>query len=150
MLPIKNGKVGTPYGRRCCRNEGGKTTAHYWSEHVHKGQDYPTPAGTDVLAAADGVVFGIGLWGSAFGKNSVVIKHVVGGVTYYAMYAHLMTALVAKGAKVTKGQHIGESGGRKGHPEDGNVFGEHLHFEVLKSTSWSPTAHVDPTPLLNA
>jgi len=61
-----------------------------------------------------------------------------------------MTALVAKGAKVTKGQHIGESGGRKGHPEDGNVFGEHLHFEVTKSTSWSPTAHVDPTPLLNA
>jgi murein DD-endopeptidase MepM/ murein hydrolase activator NlpD len=61
-----------------------------------------------------------------------------------------MTALVAKGAKVTKGQHIGESGGRSGHPEDGNVAGEHLHFEVTKSANWSSTAHVDPTPLLNA
>lgn len=150
MIPINNGKVGTAYGRKCCRKEGGNTTAHYWSEHVHKGQDYPTPAGTNVLAAADGVVFGIGLWGSAFGKSNLVIKHEVGGVTYYAMYAHLMKALVKKGDQVTKGQHIGESGGRKGHPEDGNVFGEHLHFEVTKSTEWSTTAHVDPTPLLNA
>lgn len=150
MIPIKNGKVGTPYGRKCCRKEGGKTTSHYWMEHVHKGQDFPTPAGTDVLAAADGVVLGIGLWGSSFGKSNVVIKHVVGGVTYFAMYAHLMKALVKKGDKVTKGQHIGESGGRKGHPEDGNVAGEHLHFEVTKTPTWSTTAHVDPTPLLTA
>lgn len=150
MIPINHGKVGTPYGRKCCRHEGGKVTKHYWSEHVHKGQDYPTPAGTDVHAAADGKVFGEGIWGSAFGKNSIVIAHTVDGVTYYAMYAHLMSNNVKVGDNVIKGQVIGKSGGRAGHPEDGNVFGEHLHFEVTKSKSWSTTAHVDPSPLLNA
>jgi murein DD-endopeptidase MepM/ murein hydrolase activator NlpD len=146
MIPIFKGTVGTPYGRKCCVDG----RPHYWSAHIHKGQDYPTPAGTDVFAAADGVVVGLGIWGSAFGESSIVIKHIVGGVTYYAIYAHLMKALVAKGARVAKGQHIGESGGRSGHPEDGNVSGEHLHFEVTNSPSWSPTAHVDPTPLLKA
>jgi murein DD-endopeptidase MepM/ murein hydrolase activator NlpD len=146
MIPIFKGTVGTPYGRKCCVDG----RPHYWSAHIHKGQDYPTPAGTDVFAAADGVVVGLGIWGSAFGESSIVIKHIVGGVTYYAIYAHLMKALVAKGARVAKGQHIGESGGRNNHPEDVNVFCEHLHFEVTNSPSWSPTAHVDPTPLLKA
>lgn len=135
-LPIKGGKVGTPYGKK----------GDAWSHGIHKGVDFPCKAGTDVLAVADGEVVGIGTWGSAFGTHSVIVKH--GKV--WAVYAHLMKALVKKGDKIKKGQHIGESGGRAGHPEDGNVFGEHLHFEVQKSANWAWDNHTDPKPLLEA
>jgi murein DD-endopeptidase MepM/ murein hydrolase activator NlpD len=136
-LPIKGGKVGTPYGKK----------GDAWSHGIHKGVDFPCKAGTDVLAVAGGNVVGIGTWGAAFGKYSVIVHHPGFG---YAVYAHLMKALVKVGDKVTKGQHIGESGGRAGHPEDGNVFGEHLHFELQKTGSWAWDGHVDPKVILGA
>jgi murein DD-endopeptidase MepM/ murein hydrolase activator NlpD len=133
-LPIKGGKVGTPYGKK----------GDAWSHGIHKGVDFPCKAGTDVLAVADGTVVGIGTWGSAFGVHSLIVKH----GTHWAVYAHLMSTLVKVGDKVKKGQHVGESGGRAGHPEDGNVFGEHLHFEVQKTANWAWDGHVDPAALL--
>jgi murein DD-endopeptidase MepM/ murein hydrolase activator NlpD len=139
-LPIAGGKVGTPYGK----------TGSAWSHGIHKGVDFPCKAGTDVLAAANGKVIGIGSWGSAFGTSSVIVEHDLNGHKYWAVYAHLMKALVKKGDSITKGQHIGESGGRAGHPEDGNVFGEHLHFEVQKTAGWAWDGHLDPQVLLNA
>lgn len=139
-LPIADGKIGTPY----------KAKGKHWSGGIHKGVDFPTPAGSDVLACADGVVAGIGMWGAAFGKNSVLVKHKVGGKDLWCIYAHNMKALVAKGDKVTKGQHIAESGGRPGHPEDGNVTGEHLHIECRLVPNWAQDNHVDPKPLLEA
>jgi murein DD-endopeptidase MepM/ murein hydrolase activator NlpD len=136
-LPIKGGKVGTPYGKK----------GDAWSHGIHKGVDIPCKAGTDVLAVAGGNVVGIGTWGAAFGKSSVIVHHPGFG---YAVYAHLMKALVKVGDKVVKGQHIGESGGRAGHPEDGNVFGEHLHFEVQVGPGWAWDKHIDPKDLLAA
>ena len=150
--PVKNKTIGTVYGRKCCRPLGnGKKSPHYWTLHTHKGIDFPVPAGTDVFACADGTVVGFAIWGTAFGKKSIIIKHVVNGETYYAVYAHLMKDIVvSKGATVKKGQLIGKSGGRKGHPEDGNVAGEHLHLEVRKDSRWAVTGHVDPAVLLAA
>lgn len=133
-LPIKNGKPGTGY----------RVHGAVWSYGYHKGIDFPCPVGTDVLAVADGRCIGIGSWGSAFGPESVIIKH--GG--YYAIYAHLSKALIKVGDVVTVGQHIGESGGRPGGI-DGNVTGPHLHFEVLTQPNWSPFMNVDPAKLLN-
>ena len=138
-LPIKGGKVGTPYGKK----------GDMWSHGIHKGVDYPTKAGTNVLAAADGRVVGIGSWGSAFGAHSVIIQHEVKGKTVWAVYAHLMQNDVKKGDKVKLGQVIGKSGGRPGHPEDGNTTGEHLHFEVQHSAGWSWDGHIDPKILLD-
>lgn len=143
MIPIKDGKVSCPYGKH--------GTA--WSHGIHKGIDYACPAGTSVVAAADGKVTGIGSWGSAFGKESVIIKHDVEGHSYYAIYAHLSKALVKVGDLVKIGQEIGKSGGRVDTPEhkkhDGNTTGPHLHFEVLKQANWSPFAHIPPDVLLN-
>lgn len=143
MIPIKNAKVGTVYGRKCCRKEGGKTTPHYWSNHVHKGIDYPAAIGVDVLAAADGKVVRVGL-GDAFGSKSPMVEHVIDGKKVYAIYAHVSKCLVKVGDKVKKGQHIAEVGA------EGNVSGPHLHFEVIKTMSWAPDAHIDPKPLLEA
>lgn len=139
-LPIKGGKIGTPY----------KKQGPHWSGGIHKGVDFPCKAGTDVLAMADGVVVGIGMWGSAFGKHSILIKHHVGGKDTWCIYAHCMSALVKAGDHVKKGQHIGESGGRPGHPEDGNVTGEHLHVEARHSASWGQDNHIDPKGLIEA
>lgn len=139
-LPIKGGKVGTPY-----RKQGS-----WWSDGIHKGVDFPCPAGTDVLAIADGKVIGIGCWGSAFGKESVVIKH----GELYVIYAHLMKCLVKVGDKIVQGQHIGESGGRVDTAEhkahDGNTSGPHLHVEAHTKPNWSKNGHVDPMPLINS
>lgn len=138
--PIKNGKITTPY----------KKTGSWWSDGIHKGVDIATPAGTDVLAVADGKVVGIGTWGPAFGVESVIIKH----GDLYAIYAHLSKALVKVGDKVVLGQHIGESGGRVDTAEhkkhDGNVSGPHLHFEVHGRPNWSRNGHVDPMALINS
>jgi len=133
-LPIAGGKIGTPYGEK----------GDAWSHGVHKGCDFPCKAGTDVLAVADGKVVGVGTWGAAFGTHSLIVEHDVAGKKYWAVYAHLMQALVKVGDHVKKGQHIGESGGRAGHPEDGNVFGEHLHFEVQKTANWAWDGHLNP------
>ena len=136
-LPIKGGKIGTPYGKK----------GDAWSYGIHKGVDIPCKAGTDVLAVAGGNVVGIGTWGAAFGRSSIIIQHPGFG---YAVYAHLMKSLVKVGDKVVKGQHIGESGGRAGHPEDGNVFGEHLHFELQKTATWSGVGHINPDKIFKA
>lgn len=143
MIPIKDGKVSCPYGKQ----------GSAWSLGIHKGIDYACPAGTPVLAAAPGKVQGIGTWGSAFGKESVIIKHEVNGHNYYAIYAHLSSAGVKVGDVVKAGQVIGKSGGRVDTAEhkkhDGNTTGPHLHFEVLKQANWSATAHISPDVLLN-
>lgn len=143
MFPIAGGKVGTPYGRKCCRKEGKKTTKHYWTNHIHKGVDISCPIGTNILAVADGKVVRVGA-GNAFGSKTPVVEHIINGVPVYAFYAHASKSLVKVGDKVTKGQHIAESG------EEGNAFGPHLHFEVQKKQLWSADGHVDPKPLLEA
>lgn len=133
-LPIKGGKIGTPFGVK------GKM----WSSGSHQGCDFPVPVGTPVLAVADGVVIKVPAWGSAFGKHQPLIKHVVGGKTYYCLYAHVSKVLVKAGDHVKKGQHIADSGA------EGNVTGPHLHFEAQLGEGWVRTGGVDPKPLFDA
>lgn len=128
-LPIKNGKIGTPYGVKGDR----------WSAGHHQGVDFPCKVGTKILAVADGKVVGIASWGPAFGAHSVVVKH----GKWYAMYAHCSKNLVKVGDKVKIGQVIALSGA------EGNVTGPHLHFEVRSKNRWGITGDVDPKYLLS-
>ncbi len=102
-------------------------TAHFgdsggnWSSGYHTGLDFAAPAGTDVVAAADGEVVSAG-WEGAYGYQ-VVIEHEDG---YQTTYSHLSTIRVDVGDEVDAGDHIGDVG------NTGNTTGSHLHFEVLK------------------
>ena len=125
-LPIKNGKVTTAYGKK------GKM----WSKGYHTGVDFAVPTGTNVLAVADGKIEAAN-WGAAYGTQ--LVQKVEGG---WVIYAHLSKALVKAGDKVTKGQHIGESG------NTGNSSGPHLHFEMRDNIRWSAGKDIDPKAIL--
>ncbi len=125
-LPIKNGKVTTPY----------KKLGKMWSKGYHTGVDFAVPVGTDVLAVADGKIEAAN-WGAAYGTQ--LVQKVEGG---WVIYAHLSKALVKAGDKVKKNQHIGESG------NTGNSSGPHLHFEMRDNIRWSAGKDIDPAKVL--
>ena len=100
----------------------------------HTGCDYATPAGSPVLAAADGtVVVAEDLF---FAGNAVFIDH---GNGLFTMYFHLSEIKVAVGQEVTKGHALGAVG------STGRSTGPHLFFAVR----WNH-ARIDPTFLLEA
>lgn len=128
-LPIKNGKITTPYGIK------GKM----WSSGRHQGADFAVASGTPLLSVADGVVAGVGqCWGSAFGNHQVIVKYVIKGVSYWAIYAHCSADFVKVGQKVIAGQKIALSGA------EGNVTGPHLHFEVHTVSYWDKKTDINP------
>ena len=129
-LPIKDGKITTPY------NKKGKM----WKSGFHTGVDFAVPEGTDILAACDGVVQANN-WGAAYGKQ-VIVKANVKGKDVWMIYAHCSQTFVKAGAKVQKGQHIAESG------NTGNSSGPHLHFEVRDNARWSAGKPIDPADVL--
>lgn len=92
----------------------------------HNGIDIPTPHGTPVRAAADGVVIKI-KDGGPRGLSYLVINHDNGLTT---VYMHLSGFSVANGAYLVEGQVIGFSGGTPGTPGAGLTTGPHLHLEV--------------------
>lgn len=134
-LPIKNGKIGTPYGKQ----------SNIWMAGHHQGVDFPVPVGTPVLAAAGGTVAGVGqCWGPNFGNHQVIVHHVINGKNYWAIYAHCSKDFVKVGQKVKKGQKIALSGA------EGHVTGPHLHFEVHPVPHWDITTDINPEFLLKA
>jgi murein DD-endopeptidase MepM/ murein hydrolase activator NlpD len=125
-LPIKNGKITCAFGKV------GKS----WSSGKHTGVDFAVPVGTPVLAVADGKIENAS-WGKAYGKQ--IVQKVDGG---WVIYAHLNALRVKPGAKVKKGQIIGESG------NTGNSTGPHLHFELRDKIRWTGGKALDPKEIL--
>jgi murein DD-endopeptidase MepM/ murein hydrolase activator NlpD len=89
----------------------------------HQGVDMRCPIGTPVYPLAPGVVSSVGT--DPIGGNVVNVQHANGVRTYYA---HLSTAKVQKGDKVTTNTVLGTVG------MTGNAKGTvpHLHFQVWK------------------
>ncbi|MFV2099957.1 M23 family metallopeptidase [Micromonospora sp. LOL_024] len=104
---------------------------------LHAGIDFALPAGTPVHAAFGGTVTKAGDVGDGYGI-SVFIDH---GNGYLTHYAHLSTARVGVGEKVSTGQTIGLEG------STGDSTGPHLHFEVHQGQMWN---QIDPVPFLRA
>ncbi len=94
-----------------------------WEKHgrLHAGVDIAAPAGTPVLAVADGVVTRAGTDGG-YGRF-VEVRHAEGVVS---LYAHLgaIAAEARPGTAVTLGTSIGLIG------STGTSTGAHLHFEI--------------------
>lgn len=89
----------------------------------HDGTDIAAPAGTPILAAADGTVEtanGTDSWGGGYGYY-IKIRHDDSSET---LYAHCSAVCVSAGQKVEQGEVIGYVG------TTGNSTGNHLHFEV--------------------
>lgn len=85
----------------------------------HDGLDISAPAGTPVLAAADGVITLAGRYGDT--GNTVSIDH---GYGYETGYGHMSAIYVTEGQKVERGQKIGSVG------NTGRSTGPHLHYAV--------------------
>lgn len=109
---------------------------YYNDGSLHQAIDMRTQNGTDykrpVYAAEDGIVDQVQDWdghtrtGMQSYGNMVRIKHdPYKGKTLQTRYAHLSSYCVKVGQKVKEGELIGYSG------VTGNVFGAHLHFEVI-------------------
>lgn len=92
-------------------------------EAHHRGVDVAGPSGSEVHAAADGVVreATTDYSGGAAHGTVVVIDHGRGVTTFYS---HLADLLVTPGQSVGGGEVIGTQG------STGRVTGPHLHFEV--------------------
>lgn len=85
----------------------------------HEGIDYAAEAGSDVYAAAAGIVYETGY--SAKYGNYVVLLHINGEMTYYC---HCQKILVEKDDQVERGSTIATVG------STGRSTGPHLHFAI--------------------
>lgn len=99
---------------------GGYVSDTYGSDRNHKGIDIAAPSGTEIYAAADGVVIYSG-WDSGGYGNCIRIDH---GNGYVTVYAHNSSMSVSVGQIVTRGEYIGGVG------TTGDSTGNHCHFEV--------------------
>lgn len=94
-----------------------------WEEHgrLHQGVDIAAPAGSPVLAVADGVVEREGV-DAGYGRF-IEVRHAAGLST---LYGHLQAfdPAAQEGAPVRQGQPIGRIG------STGSSTGAHLHLEL--------------------
>lgn len=96
----------------------------------HWGVDYPAPAGTEVRAAAEGLV---SFAGSIAGMKTVTVDHGNGMKT---SVSHLLEISVGRGQHVVSGEILGVSGFPHGEPG--------VHFSVRVGGDY-----VDPETLLD-
>lgn len=114
---------------------------YYGSSPRHRGTDFVAASGTNVYAAAGGIVkwtqtgctVGDSTCGGGLG-NWIAILHADG---WYSFYAHLSTVGVSYNQSVSCGTVIGTSG------NTGASSGPHLHFELRDGLSFSNTSR-DP------
>lgn len=100
----------------------------------HQGADFRAETGTPVLAPNAGrVVLAQDLY---FAGNTVIVDH---GLGLFSYLAHLSRLGVSAGARVSRGDLLGESGAT------GRVTGPHLHWAVRLDG-----ASVDPLALMKA
>ena len=103
---------------------------------VHNGVDFAAPAGTPVVAAADGQVYTV--YEDDQMGMTVVIRHADGYTTKYSSLA--AGVAVSAGQDVTMGQTIGAVGNTALME---NALGDHVHFSVTKDDQ-----NVDPLAFL--
>jgi murein DD-endopeptidase MepM/ murein hydrolase activator NlpD len=121
LAPVDGGWLSSSFGWRIDPFTGQKS--------FHEGLDFPSEAGTPIVAAASGKVIFADVQ-AQYGKL-VEIDHGNGLIT---RYAHCSMLLVKEGDLVVRGQRIAAVGAT------GRATGPHLHFEVrLNGAPQNPT-----------
>jgi murein DD-endopeptidase MepM/ murein hydrolase activator NlpD len=122
--PVREGYISSYFGERMDPFSG--------EQAMHKGIDFATETGADVLAVAAGIV----TWSGpreGYG-NLIEINH---GNGYTTRYAHNAETLVSVGDTVQRGQAVAVVG------STGRSTGPHVHFEVLRDgTKIDPMAFI--------
>jgi murein DD-endopeptidase MepM/ murein hydrolase activator NlpD len=103
-------------------------------ERAHLATDYAAPAGSPVVAVANGTVIFAG-WDGGYG-NLVRIKHSSGLMSGYAHLSHIASGVHA-GRAIKQGELVGLVG------QTGLATGPHLHFEMAKNGT-----PINPVPAL--
>jgi len=116
QVPV-TGLVDSPYGYMGFYNG----VREWW----HQGADFPQPAGTPVVAAANGIV--VLARPLPLGGDTVVIDHGQGVLTEYL---HLSAFLVHPGQRVAQGDPIARIGAT------GLVTGPSLHWGLYADGHW--------------
>jgi murein DD-endopeptidase MepM/ murein hydrolase activator NlpD len=111
--PVRDGYISSYFGERMDPFNG--------EEAFHKGVDFASDAGADVLAVAAGIVT-FARTGEGYG-NLVELNH---GNGYLTRYAHNEQVLVRVGEEVERGQALAIVG------STGHSTGPHVHFELIK------------------
>jgi len=109
IAPVTKGCLSSGYGPRGNRK--------------HKGVDFFSRSGGEVVAAANGVIIDHIYREQDFG-NMIVIDHGNGVFTRYAHLAHFTKGL-SEGRLVSRGTILGPIG------QTGRAFAPHLHYEIL-------------------
>lgn len=114
---------------------GWRTDPYSGERKFHSGSDLAAPAGTPILAVADGVVSFAGQRGTYGGL--ITIEHTVGGERVTSFYAHMYEdgIHVATGDTVAAGHHIGDVGSA------GKSTGPHLHVEIHPGGDGNPAVN---------
>jgi murein DD-endopeptidase MepM/ murein hydrolase activator NlpD len=103
----------------------------------HHGIDLAKRGNVPIVSVADGVVFR-SYYSKTYG-HTVMISHMIDGVEWQSLYAHLDGKGVAQGTMVKQGDNIGRMG------NTGRSSGQHLHFELhLGQWNASKSNAVDP------
>jgi murein DD-endopeptidase MepM/ murein hydrolase activator NlpD len=113
-FPLRNYTLTSAYGPRT-----NPVTGRF---RVHEGLDLAAPEGSDVFAAAEGVVTETGA-DPVYG-NYIVIQH---RDNWASLYGHLSKIEVALRQELRSGNLIGKVG------STGQSTGPHLHFELRKN-----------------
>jgi murein DD-endopeptidase MepM/ murein hydrolase activator NlpD len=121
IWPVQ-GYVVSGFGRRADPFTG--------SREMHYGLDVAAPAGTPIVAPADGRVVDAG-WKGGMGK-CVEIDH---GYGIRTIFGHCRTLKVSDGQRVTRGQAIATVGAT------GRATGTHVHYGIKVNGNWTNPAN---------
>jgi len=110
---------------------------------AHDAIDIPTEQGTEIRAAATGIV--VKAENNGLGYSSIMVQ------TPYGAYliGHVSKILVQEGQSVKQGEVIALSGGEPGTPGAGNITtGPHVHFSIYENGK--AVNPLDYLPAINA
>ncbi|WP_336065908.1 peptidoglycan DD-metalloendopeptidase family protein [Mesoflavibacter sp. CH_XMU1404-2] len=100
--------------------------------NIHLGLDLWCPAGTDILAAFNGVIHSFND-NNNFGDYgpTIILEHSLGNHKFYTLYGHLSRASI-KNIKVDQSVKQGDIIAQLGDAKVNGDYAPHLHFQIIK------------------